>query len=320
MKNPEKSEESAEKKEEVPNAYLPQSPIAESTTSAVHRPRPRHVPGYPGFAHVVGQNPGYSIFRRFTTLDTKILLYLQAELMQLEHELSDMEVANSESDDNPGLQQSVASLMHAEEGSEGWKQWQLIHELIKKKKQYNELMLDHERLYKLPEPSSDDCDFLHEFADAFLKPPDNGVWRVDEKGKREYDLVTLSTRADQDPFSLWFFNKLHPLYHRLFVEGRIEPNEMGMYEYNDQTLKKILANVSVVISSLLPLASIFALYFITNAIYQLVFILLFSGFFSACLALFTDAGRIEIFVSTMAIISIQVVFVGTNGTTPASGG
>lgn len=87
---------------------------------------------------------------------------------------------------------------------------------------------------------------------------------------------------------------------------------MGIYEYNDQTLKKILANVSIIISSLLPLASIFALYYITNAIYGLVFILLFSAVLSACLALFTDASRIEIFVATMAIISIQVVFIGTN--------
>ena len=121
-------------------AYTPQSPITNTTTGASHRPRPRHVPGYPGLAHVVGQNPGYSIFRRFTTLDTKILLYLQAELMQLEHQLSDLEVENSETSengDNIGLQASVARLMNAEEGTSGWKQWQLIHEILKKKKQYS---------------------------------------------------------------------------------------------------------------------------------------------------------------------------------------
>lgn len=133
-----KSEETVTgKREETPNAYLPQSPITETSTGAAHRPRPRHVPGYPGFAHVIGQNPGYSIFRRFTTLDTKILLYLQAELMQLEHELSDMEVKNSEEGDNPGFQQSVVYLMHAEEGSSGWKQWQLVHRILTKKKQYS---------------------------------------------------------------------------------------------------------------------------------------------------------------------------------------
>ena len=125
-------------REQISDSYLPKSPISVTTTGGTHRPRPRHVHGYPGFAHIVGQNPGYSIFRRFTTLDTKILLYLQAELMQLEHELSDMEVANSEREDNPGLQQSVASLMTAEEGSDGWKQWQLIHLILKKKKQYSQ--------------------------------------------------------------------------------------------------------------------------------------------------------------------------------------
>ena len=106
---------------EISSAYTPQAPITTTTTGASHRPRPRYVPGYPGLAHVVGQNPGYSIFRRFTTLDTKILLYLQAELMQLEHDLSDLEVENSESGESAGLQASVTRLMSAEEGTSGWR-------------------------------------------------------------------------------------------------------------------------------------------------------------------------------------------------------
>ncbi|MCJ1401866.1 hypothetical protein MMC11_005083 [Xylographa trunciseda] len=296
---------------EESDAYTPPSPLAASATGASHRPRARHVPGYPGFAHLVGQNRGYSIFRRFTTLDTKILLYLQAELMQLEHELSDLEVENSESEGNPGLQQSVAMLMNAEEGSSGWRQWQLVQEILRKKKQYNELMLEHERMYQLPEPSSNDFDFMREFSDECLHPPDNAIWRLDEKGKREYDLVALSTRSDGDPFSMWFFDKLHPLYHKLFVEGRIEPNEMGIYEYDDKSLRRIIANASIIISSLLPLASIFALFFIERPIFGLVFILIFSALFSACLAFATTASRIEIFVATMAIISIQVLFIGS---------
>ena len=67
-----------------------------------------------------------------------IFLYLLAELMLLVHELCVMEVAFSDREDNPGLQQSVASLMTAEEGSDGWKQWQLIHLILKKKKQYSQ--------------------------------------------------------------------------------------------------------------------------------------------------------------------------------------
>ena len=141
MAEPEKSNGNTTQGAPVPDQrsdpYSPQSPIIDNNSDTVHRPRPRHVPGYPGFAHVVGQNPGYSIFRRFTTLDTKILLYLQAELVQLEHDLSDLEVENSESDGNPGLQQSVAQLMTAEEGSSGWKQWQLVHLILRKKKQYS---------------------------------------------------------------------------------------------------------------------------------------------------------------------------------------
>jgi len=180
----------------------------------------------------------------------------------------------------------------------------------------DELMLEHERMYQLPEPGSNDFDFMREFSDECLQPPDNAIWKLDEKGKREYDLVALSTRSDGDPFSMWFFDKLHPLYHKLFVEGRIEPNEMGIYEYDDKSLRRIIANASIIISSLLPLASIFALFFIERPIFGLVFILIFSALFSACLAFATTASRIEIFVATMAIISVQVLFIGS----PNAGG
>ena len=110
---------------------------ASSSSSARqrHAPRPVHVDGYPRLAHIIGRNPEYAIVRRFTTLDVKLLLYLQAELVQLEHELSDLEVLNNQED--VSLQQSVTRLMKAERGTSGWKQWEKIQELLKKKEKYS---------------------------------------------------------------------------------------------------------------------------------------------------------------------------------------
>jgi hypothetical protein len=98
-------------------------------------PRLDHVEGYPKLAHVIGRNPEYAIVRRFTTLDVKLLLYLQAELVQLEHELSNLEVLNHQED--VSLQQSVGRLMKAERGTSGWKQWEKIQELLDKKEKYS---------------------------------------------------------------------------------------------------------------------------------------------------------------------------------------
>jgi hypothetical protein len=98
-------------------------------------PRLDHVEGYPKLAHVIGRNPEYAIVRRFTTLDVKLLLYLQAELVQLEHELSNLETLNHQED--VSLQQSVSRLMKAERGTNGWKQWEKIQELLDKKEKYS---------------------------------------------------------------------------------------------------------------------------------------------------------------------------------------
>ena len=69
--------------------------------------------------------------------------------------------------------------------------------------------------------------------------------------------------------------------------------------------------VVMIVGSALPTCSIVALYFINLALYRLLFIVLFSGVFSAALAFFTDAKRIEIFAASAALASVQVVFVGT---------
>ena len=67
----------------------------------------------------------------------------------------------------------------------------------------------------------------------------------------------------------------------------------------------------MVMASALPTTSIIALYFIRTVIWRLVFIILYGGVFSTCLSFFTDAKRVEIFASSVALASVQVVFVGT---------
>lgn len=66
------------------------------------------------------------------------------------------------------------------------------------------------------------------------------------------------------------------------------------------------------LASLLPTASIFALYYITSPVIRLTFIMLFSAVFTGCLAFFTSAKRVEIFSAAVALAAVQVVFIGTS--------
>jgi hypothetical protein len=90
-------------------------------------------------------------------------------------------------------------------------------------------------------------------------------------------------------------------------------DEDGVYSYDETFIRRVIAIVSIIISSALPTASIFALYFINSQINRLVFVLVFSFIFSTSLAIFTSANRVEIFTAVVAMASVQVVFIGTSG-------
>jgi len=80
----------------------------------------------------------------------------------------------------------------------------------------------------------------------------------------------------------------------------------------------------MMLASILPTASIIALYFINNNIWRLIFILMFSAVFTACLSIFTAATRVEVFLASIGLASVQAVFVGnligTSGAIPNGGG
>ena len=57
------------------------------------------VEGYPKLAGQMGDFPETAILRRFSTLNSQNLLYLQAEIIHLESELREHEMSNSRAQD-----------------------------------------------------------------------------------------------------------------------------------------------------------------------------------------------------------------------------
>lgn len=179
------------------------------------------------------------------------------------------------------------------------------------------------------------------------------VWFTDDTHPSKADLVDLSARTQGDRFSRWITYTAVPWLHRHVLQrprhlisrrrrtfgdpggpkeleadaagglgadgtggGRgkgVEPSHLT-FNYSDRTLEHVAEVASVVMSSLLPTASIFALNYIPqeDTALRLVFILVFSALFATALAIFTTAKRIEIFAGVATLASIQVVFIGTN--------
>ena len=140
--------------------------------------------------------------------------------------------------------------------------------------------------------------------------PEGNAWNEDTTN----DLVGLSVRKPEgDIFTSLITEKLVPTYHR-WIGYRLKKidEQTGVYEYKDTKFNRWVDTISIVLSSLLPPASIFALYYVHRTPVRLGLIMVFSALLAGCLAVFTNAKRVEIFAITVALASVQVVFIGTN--------
>ena len=167
----------------------------------------------------------------------------------------------------------------------------------------------------------------------WLELPED-VWFEDLQARHNNDLVDLSSRSGQgDRFTRWFTYRFIPWLHRtilhpprafIYTSSRTDaeapPSTMAaaadapLYDYSDTFLASVAEICSIVVSSLFPTVTIFALNYIPQnpPVARLAFITVFSAIFTVAISVFTEAKRIEIFAAVVALASIQVVFIGTN--------
>jgi len=96
--------------------------------------------GYPKLARFIGEQPGFAIFRRFSELNARNLLYLQAELLDIEEELYETEIDDQRDQDLRQLQFSMRGIHNgraAPEGSKARSRWKLYEDQRKLLKEYS---------------------------------------------------------------------------------------------------------------------------------------------------------------------------------------
>lgn len=93
--------------------------------------------GYPRLAVFMAHQPGAALFRRFGSVNTRMLLYKQAEIMCLKEELDDIERRFK---GRCQLHQSVKEVMNADPGSEGHQIWTKSRRLDIALKDYSKLI------------------------------------------------------------------------------------------------------------------------------------------------------------------------------------
>jgi hypothetical protein len=76
--------------------------------------------GYPKLARFIGERPGFAIFRRFSELNARNLLYLQAELLDVEEELYETEIDDQRDQDLRQLQFSMRGIHNGRSVLQTW--------------------------------------------------------------------------------------------------------------------------------------------------------------------------------------------------------
>lgn len=174
-------------------------------------------------------------------------------------------------------------------------------------------------LSRLNQPDSQDLKALRDPLEQLpLIGPDGKAW------DDETDLISISQLDSRDPFSKLAFHAIVPFWHKMI--GRhfrvsllllvnqncviksdllhkkpvTEAPATGICHYSNSRLRGLIDIIGTLISSLLLISSIITLYFISNPLDRLWLIAGFTAFFSLCLALITDARRVEIFAASSA--------------------
>ncbi len=128
--------------------------------------------------------------------------------------------------------------------------------------------------------------------------PDHESWSQ----SNTHDLLAIRRRSSSDPFSRWLLNTIIPYLHaKLFKRYKKplpEDPESEICNYEDSKVASAVNVLSTVVASMLPIASVIILYFVSNTRDRLAIAVAFTGLFAFCLAVTTRARRIEVFAAT----------------------
>ncbi|KAH0555816.1 hypothetical protein GP486_006237 [Trichoglossum hirsutum] len=264
--------------------------------------------GYDKLADLIGKHHEMVIFRRFSVLNAKNLLYLQAELVNLEEELKYIvqEDKSSGDEEKQHFPYSLWHLKHSLQLPDGRYhiQWRKVLEIREKLKEYNDALIQQSQIAKFEEANKADLKGFR----RWLGSRDGGNFSLENREantwEEEYtgDLISLiSHRKENDCFTMWIRDKFVPWFHDLLgYRTKADDEKSGLWEYRDSRINRVAHAISAVISSLLPTSAIFVLYFLHDMKVKLGVIIGFTALFSLALVILVRARRIEVFAASTA--------------------
>ncbi|KAK8225373.1 hypothetical protein HDK77DRAFT_487474 [Phyllosticta capitalensis] len=291
--------------------------VSAESMSSTSDPPP---PGYPRLAERMGLKPQTAIFRRFAFLNKLNLLYLQAELVEIEDELRKRQIFDNQEDpsENAFARSWIKFRESADTENDG--QFELVCRSSMMLEKYNTAMIQQSKILSMKFPDKMDIDDIRDFICSTeemghcnpFTGADALIWGMDEITRIRPpapDIVTPYPNDRKDMFT----NILNKRFFDLRLDKvchHLEANGLKFWE--EETLTRISFIFSTAIASILPIVSIIILYYVKPMGARFGLMIFFNILISTCLSFLTHAKRSEIFAVTAAFSAIQVVFVQSN--------
>ncbi|KAB8360769.1 hypothetical protein FH972_024503 [Carpinus fangiana] len=252
--------------------------------------------GYDAIATMMSADPDLTMFRRFSVLNTRNLLYIQSEIASLETQLHLLDRgcdAKEQSEDAWFLPRSWEAV--TTENDEYFKVVMNIRDLLEK---YNRALKSQTWLLGLHEPQKRPrrnlVNFMKDMQDemmvkdaAFMDDKHKTDLRAIHHAKKDQELISSVLEQHLG----WVFKEQHKTVH--FKQG-------SMSFYSDNKIHALARVLILIISSTLPVLSIVVLHFVQSQEGRLGYIVGFSALCSAILVAFTNARHVEIIAATAA--------------------
>ncbi|KAG4439977.1 hypothetical protein IFR05_004551 [Cadophora sp. M221] len=278
------------------------------------------VEGYPKLACHMKRYTQSAIYRRFGSLNSENILYMQAELVHLEKKLQRLQAEDHASSEGHRSKYSRDWYwMNNYASKEGSEQWETALTIRQKLKEYNDAIIQQSVMGHLADPNPHHLRSLQQWLERpgmgnlALIGKDRDVWGTSEEPiSSDIDLLTVCQSGNGDSFSAWFtesfIHLIHKLGHRL---KKVDDPESGIASYKENVLHKYTSHITTITASLLPILAIVVLYRIDSMNARLGLIALFTFTFTTALSFLTGATRGEIFIATSTFAAVQVVFIST---------
>ncbi|OCK75096.1 hypothetical protein K432DRAFT_309310 [Lepidopterella palustris CBS 459.81] len=272
------------------------------------QPAKRYLEGFPSLSALLASDPDLQVFRRFDRLASRNLLYLQAEILDLEARLDEFDAADLEvaaAEESGWIEVTLSARcweVFAEKANLGEEReserMKLVLQIRERLAEYQEAIIRQSNILNLENPNYRVRNAVKGWFEQNRPLVGHGRHLFNEAAK--HDIVALRTQPDQDRLTIFLQNHLGYLFRSRKKGKEHASNWEGMHYFPENTIRHIVSFVSILLAALLLIGAITSLYVVVKPASRMVLLAVFTTLFAASVGLLTNSRKVDIYAATAA--------------------